>query len=495
MLLGPPRGARRETESGRAAAEGAGRGVGRGDALPPERARPRWQRRPVRPRPCPAPLPAERRLRTAGSMDASAAAPVAPDRLFDAHRLPGGEGPRLLLSLLLYAPVGLALLLLRLFIGLHVFLVSCALPDSAPRRFIVRVMCSVLGVLVRQADPRQRSLRARVFIANHVTHFDHNVLNLLTSCNAPVLNGTSGFLCWSRGFLEVGGAESRAELLESLKAYSSQGGNPPLLLFPEETTTNGRVGLLRFSSWPFSILDSVQPVALQVQRPFVAVSVADASWVTELLWTFFVPFTVYQVRWLPPIARLVEETREEFALRVQELLALELGVVSTRLTAADKAEHLKRLRHSPSAPYSPPAPSQPSGTQDRAFPSVASAEDVRWSGMAQRVKEVLPHVPLAVIRKDLARTNCVDATIANLLEGRVPFIPSEAEAEDSSAAPSVSGAHYLASAPLTPAPMKLFARSPEARHLSLQERKRLLYDYARRRFMEKHGMAPKEGSH
>jgi len=26
-------------------------------------------------------------------------------------------------------------------------------------------------------------------------------------------------------------------------------------------------------------------------------SVADASWITELLWTFFVPFTVYQVRY------------------------------------------------------------------------------------------------------------------------------------------------------------------------------------------------------
>lgn len=62
----------------------------------------------------------------------------------------------------------------------------------------------------------------------------------------PMLNGTSGFICWSRGFLEVGDGGSRMELLESLKAYSSHGGNPPLLLFPEETTTNGRVGLLRF---------------------------------------------------------------------------------------------------------------------------------------------------------------------------------------------------------------------------------------------------------
>nr|XP_056711704.1 lipid droplet-regulating VLDL assembly factor AUP1 [Euleptes europaea] len=418
--------------------------------------------------------------------------PPGPDRLFDSHRLPS-DG-LLLLSLLLYAPVGLCLLLLRLFLGLHVFLVSCALPDSALRRFVVRVMCSVLGLLVRQSQPRQHSLRARVYIANHVTRFDHNIINLLTSCNAPMLNGASGFICWSRGFLEVGSTGGRAELLESLKAYSSHGGNPPLLLFPEETTTNGRVGLLRFSTWPFSILDMVQPVALQVQRPFVAVSTADASWVTELLWTFFVPFTVYQVRWLPSVCRRAEETREELALRVQELLALELGVVSTRVTAADKAEHLKRLRHSPPAPYAP-VPSQPSPVQPQTLPSPPTTEDTRLTGMAQRVKEVLPHVPLAVIRKDLAQTNCVDATIANLLEGRVSFTPIEAEEELSLLGPSVSSAQPPASPPLAMLPLKVFARSPEARHLSLQDRKHALLDYARRRYTEKYGIPQSQGSH
>nr|XP_060635630.1 lipid droplet-regulating VLDL assembly factor AUP1 [Anolis sagrei ordinatus] len=413
------------------------------------------------------------------------------------HSLPG-DG-LLAVALLLYAPVGLCLLLLRLFVGLHVFLVSCALPDSAPRRFVVRAMCAVLGLLVRQSSPRRPPSRLRLLVANHITPFDHNVLGLLLSCGAPVLNGASGFLCWSRGFLEVGPTDSRAELLESLKAYSSQGGNPPLLLFPEETTTNGRVGLLRFSTWPFSISDTVQPVALQVQRPFVTVSVAGASWVTELLWTFFVPFTVYQVRWLPSVCRQAEETREEFALRVQELLALELGLVSTRLTVADKAEYLKRLRHSPRNSYSSPAPNQPAVARPRAPPIVTSAEDVRLMELAQRVKEVLPHVPLAVICKDLAQTNCVDATIANLLEGRVPFTPSEegevATAESSLLAPSGSGAHCPpASPPATPS-AAVFARSPEARHLSLQERKRVLYDYARRRFTERHGtMAQREGS-
>uniref|UniRef100_A0A8C3S7V3 Lipid droplet-regulating VLDL assembly factor AUP1 n=1 Tax=Chelydra serpentina TaxID=8475 RepID=A0A8C3S7V3_CHESE len=256
----------------------------------------------------------------------------------------------------------------------------------------------------------------------------------------------------------------RAELVDSLKVYSSHGGNPPLLLFPEEAATNGRVGLLRFSSWPFSILDMIQPVALQVQRPLIAVSVADSSWITELLWTFFVPFTVYQVRWMPPVFRQADEPNEEFALRVQELLAVELGVVSTRLTAADKAEHMKRLRHTPASP-------------SLAGVGPLAPEDLRITEMAQRVKEVLPHVSLGTIRRDLAQTSCVDTTIANLLEGRVPLLPEDKEPETACLA-MYCGCSLNA---LFPQPsMKLFAKSPVDRHLSLQERKHVLYAYARR---------------
>ncbi|XP_057255075.1 lipid droplet-regulating VLDL assembly factor AUP1 isoform X4 [Pezoporus wallicus] len=368
-----------------------------------------------------------------------------PERLFDSHRFPSDGF--LLLALLLYAPVGLCLLVLRLFIGVHVFLVSCALPDSVLRRFIVRVMCSVLGLCVQQSDPRLRDAGVRVYIANHVTQFDHNVINLLTSCNTPALNSAPGFICWSRGFMELGVSGSRAELVDSLKAYSSHRGNPPLLLFPEEAATNGRAGLLHFSSWPFSVSDVVQPVALQVLRPLVTVSVADSSWIAELLWTFFVPFTVYQVRWLPSVPRRVEEPSEDFALRVQELLAMELGVVSTRLTAADRTEHMKRLRHTSLLPFAP------------------------------------------------AQTNCVDTTIANLLEGRISFFPDSKEAGTdlpapaTSQAPAASGIQGSAAEPSSKAAAKQFAKSPVERHLSLQERKRALYDYARRRFAERSGAA------
>lgn len=46
--------------------------------------------------------------------------------------------------------------------------------------------------------------------------------------------------------MELGVSGSRSELVDSLKAYSSHRGNPPLLLFPEEAATNGRAGLLHF---------------------------------------------------------------------------------------------------------------------------------------------------------------------------------------------------------------------------------------------------------
>ncbi|XP_064124844.1 lipid droplet-regulating VLDL assembly factor AUP1 isoform X3 [Loxodonta africana] len=356
-----------------------------------------------------------------------------PERLFDSHRLPSDGF--LLLALLLYAPVGFCLLVLRLFLGLHVFLVSCALPDSILRRFVVRTMCAVLGLVARQDDSRLRDHRVRVLISNHVTPFDHNIVNLLTNCSTPLLNSSPSFVCWSRGFMEM---EGRGELVESLKRFCASRRLPPtpLLLFPEEEATNGREGLLHFSSWPFSIQDVIQPLTLRVRRPLVSVTVSDASWVSELLWSLFVPFTVYQVRWLQPVHRQLGEGNEEFALRVQQLMAKELGQRGTRLTPADKAEHMKRQRH--------------------------------------------PR-----LRPSSARTGCVDLTITNLLEGAVAFMPEDIT-EGTQSLPPASSPKFPSSGPVTPQPTALtFAKSSWARQESLQERKQALYEYARRRFTER----------
>lgn len=44
-------------------------------------------------------------------------------------------------------------------------------------------MCAVLGLVARQEDSGLRDHRVRVLISNHVTPFDHNIVNLLTSCS------------------------------------------------------------------------------------------------------------------------------------------------------------------------------------------------------------------------------------------------------------------------------------------------------------------------
>lgn len=50
-------------------------------------------------------------------------------------------------------------------------------------RFIVRIMCSVLGMHVRQKNPRSRDKNTKLYICNHLTAFDHNIINLLIPCN------------------------------------------------------------------------------------------------------------------------------------------------------------------------------------------------------------------------------------------------------------------------------------------------------------------------
>ncbi|XP_067836409.1 lipid droplet-regulating VLDL assembly factor AUP1 isoform X3 [Heptranchias perlo] len=367
-------------------------------------------------------------------------------------------------------------------------------------------MCSILGMFVSQNNCRQRDKNVKTYISNHVTQFDHNMLSFLTPCHTPLLEGQSGFVSWARGYLELGWMDNRTRLAEALRHYNSLERAQPLLLFPEDETTNGKVGLLKFSSWPFTVDSTVQPMVLTVKRPFISVSVVESSWVAELLWMFFIPFTVYQVRWLPSMSQMDEESEEEFTVRVQERLAVELGVVSTQHTKSDKAEYLKRMKHpAPQAVNS--ANSHPPAARARTFlPGLSisslSAEDVRITGMAKQVKEVLPHIPLSVIKMDLVNTKCVDTTITNLLEGRVQFTPEEVSASPSST--SLSSHPHLApcdsitsvkKAPMDaraakPVTKATFEKSPVDRHLSLHERKEALYAYARRRYIEKHGLQP-----
>lgn len=57
--------------------------------------------------------------------------------------------------------------------------------------------------------------------------------------------------------MEIHSASGQEAVGESLQRYCSTEGTPPLLLFPEEDTTNGRAGLLKFRLVPTFLLQDL----------------------------------------------------------------------------------------------------------------------------------------------------------------------------------------------------------------------------------------------
>ena len=136
--------------------------------------------------------------------------------------------------------------------------------------------------------------------------------------------------------------------------------------------------------------------------------------------------------------------------------------------------------------------------------------------MANQVKEILPHVPMTVILNDLStftllsvgslfldvttnfsfcigRTNSVDATVANLVEGVVPFTPEPVitRVDSASAGPSPGPSNYKptgTSSQVQQVSSPTFAKSVHERGLSLQERKQRLLREAQLRYCEKHSL-------
>ncbi|XP_077297471.1 lipid droplet-regulating VLDL assembly factor AUP1-like [Arctopsyche grandis] len=191
------------------------------------------------------------------------------------------------------------------------------------------------------------------------------------------------------------------------------------------------------------------------------------------------PYTAFHIHLLPVVERADKESSEDFANRTQKIIADFLKIEATEysnnelreLVAARDAEQ-NRISTS-------------SGTVRNRLASPTSIHP-DLQRMAAQVKEILPAVPLSVITKDLGRTQSIDVTLTNILEGIVPYTPEETceQARESPAGPSQ---------PLCPPPplrtaAATFPRTAHDRQLSYQERKAQLIEAARRRYIEKHGL-------
>ncbi|KAK2154213.1 hypothetical protein LSH36_274g01040 [Paralvinella palmiformis] len=395
--------------------------------------------------------------------------------LFDEKRLPDGAR---FVAFILYFPLGIIFAVLRIFIGFHAFIVGAILPKLAIRRVVLRCMCSILGIWVSQEHSENRDPKAKMIVANYTSALDHLAVELVMPNISPSVWDLPPLLIWILGYRDMGAKQGRATLIQNAKKHC-QTSSVPLLAFPEGASTNGKTGLLKFSIWPFSLDHPVQPVVIRLSRPTfadVSPSVLGGRWWLDIFWFLFTPYTHFHIKILPTMTN-EEEMPEEFTKRVQIQMAKALSIKVTPHTSSDKVEYAKKKLFT-------------EAQERRNHPPPGGPVPDPFLQMAQQVKEVLPHVPLNIIRTDLALTKDVDLTITNILEGRVQFSPEEPGVE---ATPSTSVANSSqqkqTSATTSPSDVSSgttsFSKNSQDRHLSLADRKKALVENARRRYLEK----------
>lgn len=410
--------------------------------------------------------------------------------LFDTERLPSGL---YLLPFFFYFPLGLAICLIRIFIGLQTFLASCILPKTATiRSYVLRTMCFVLGIVVQEGEVKHKNRSAKVIVTNHVTMLDHLAVDLVFPCTTPSVWDLPLILSWVLGFKDLGVRQGREVLVQNVKKHCQES-EIPILAHPEGATTNGRRGLLKFSTWPFSINVPVSPVVVEVKRLSllnVSTSVLGSRWWSDIFWFLFSPCTIFKIRYLPEMNSQEDDTVEDFTRRVQEAMAKALGVTTTFFTCADKVEHLKRSLRSNEM--------NDSGSSNG---NMKTLDDSHLQLLLLKVKEVLPNVPADVIKEDLVRTKNVNTTISNILEGVVTYIPEAEPSAEGCANPqantSSNGKSEEDCATASGIPdfysnlcvaASSFGRTANERMLSYSERKQRLIDNARRQYIQKHGL-------
>ncbi|RWS08026.1 ancient ubiquitous protein 1-like protein [Dinothrombium tinctorium] len=404
-----------------------------------------------------------------------------------------------MVPLVIYFPIGLCLLIVRVFIGLHAFLVASLLPKSSVVRcFIIRTMCAVLGFIVREEHMHfKRKVGVKLLVANHITDFDHLAVDLVLPCIVPIISDSPKFLNWSLGLHDFGTKNGGDTFTQNVKHYLSSC-EVPILMHPENATTNGRSGLLKFNSLPFTLDSIVHPLCISVSRPSpleVSPTVLGSRWWSDLFWILLTPFTVFTLKYLESIHQKEGESVDEFAKRVQIEMASAMNVAATNYTEADKLEYMKRIAHSASDNSSSQHQqkqtiiSSASAQRNISNPLLESTSQIER--MAIRVKEVLPQVPIEVVKKDLAITANIDETITRLLDGTISYkaetvVNSRPEAQTQKDSQSSNQSNISKSELGLNTSAKTFGKSAFERMRSYKERKEALIEASRARYLRKH---------
>lgn len=285
-------------------------------------------------------------------------------------------------------------MLLRLLVIVLVWLLASLLPDCDSLRVFlsygIRIAFGIVVKIDTESEPRDK--QSRIIIANNVSILDHFALRRTTETLIPNANVWELPTALSNALgLQKMNMSSKEALIANIKQFLSTS-TYSVTVQPEFGTTNSQVALLKFNSWPFSIETSVQPVAIKASRselvPVHLTSLAS-TWLTDVFWFMFVPYTVFTLKYL----KIRRNSEHEILVReVEKDIADTLGLQTCSHTVSDKTEYEKRYR---TRILNNARPS-------RNAPNSQVIHSIEIQRMVRQVSEVLPLVPHNVILRDLS---------------------------------------------------------------------------------------------
>ncbi|KAH7816925.1 putative ancient ubiquitous protein 1 [Monocercomonoides exilis] len=136
---------------------------------------------------------------------------------------------------------------------------------------------------------------------------------------------------------------TRERLLEFFNSEESK--DRQLFVLAEGATTNGKVGLLQFNRFVFSLDKPIQPLVVRVNPHMpINIDIPSKNMFPNWFWYMFCPFVTYEYTALPVQTRKPNETPEEFARRIQQMTADELGLACTTYSYKHKNRLKKVVR-------------------------------------------------------------------------------------------------------------------------------------------------------
>lgn len=267
--------------------------------------------------------------------------------LFDCCRLLDKNN---FVKVIVYFPFGFLLLTLRLIICIVGLLILSLLPKTPTWSYILKRLCKVLGLVIN-IDDKYIDDNAKLLVANHVSILDRFAVNLMKPCNTITKDFQMKDMNILSFWKDVDIQYCRELTDNDLRSFHAcvEGSSIPVLHFAEGATTNGKVGLLKFHPSAFSFSFIIQPVLVQVSvSSFISASpsVLGSNVYADILWPFFVPQIYYNLKVLPSMVKLPEESAKDFSKRVQHTMASAMGLIPTVYTSSDKFELEKQMRTS-----------------------------------------------------------------------------------------------------------------------------------------------------